>query len=269
MKKLSETWFAEGYIDFELKKYTLLAYLQQINKYFNESKLYPQLADLIFHYNNIVAFRENKKYLQEQFPKKLTGVQLEKLQNLYEQMIEDDDLMQQLEEIIHFSAGAAFQHSLGVAADISVHRVFLPGVSALSPGSAAPLARLPGAAGLPRPAVCGPAVRPIPDYRKPDGAECVDIDADNGYCSVHAVGTRLALGASRWRLTRQVLVESIVLAGLGAWFLFVRDDAEDGAAYTVPALIGLQEDEAVARVEDRTCVLRRAPVMRRLRDVPV
>jgi len=27
MKTLSETWFAEGYIDFELKKYTLLAYL--------------------------------------------------------------------------------------------------------------------------------------------------------------------------------------------------------------------------------------------------
>jgi hypothetical protein len=35
MKQLSETWFVEGYIDFELKKYTLLAYLQQINKYFN------------------------------------------------------------------------------------------------------------------------------------------------------------------------------------------------------------------------------------------
>ena len=106
MKTLSETWFAEGYIDFELKKYTLLAYLKQINAYFNENKLYPQLADVIFHYNNLVAFRENKKYLQEQFPKKLTGVQLEKLQNLYEQMIEDDDLMQHLEEIIHFSAGA-------------------------------------------------------------------------------------------------------------------------------------------------------------------
>jgi hypothetical protein len=105
MKTLSETWFAEGYIDFELKKYTLLAYLQEINKYFNESKLYPQLADLIFHYNNLVAFRENKKYLQEQFPKKLTGIQLEKLQMLYEQIIEDDELMTELEEIINYSAG--------------------------------------------------------------------------------------------------------------------------------------------------------------------
>jgi len=105
MKQLSETWFAEGYIDFELKKYTLLAYLQEINHYFNENKLYPQLSDLIFHYNNLVAFRENKKYLQEQFPKKLTGMQIEKLQLLYEQMIEDDELMQELEDIINYSAG--------------------------------------------------------------------------------------------------------------------------------------------------------------------
>ena len=67
MKFLSETWFAEGYIDFELKKYTLLAYLQQVNKYFNENKLYPQLADVIFHYNNLVAFKENKKFLQNIF----------------------------------------------------------------------------------------------------------------------------------------------------------------------------------------------------------
>jgi hypothetical protein len=104
MKSLSETWFADGYIDFELKKYTLLAYLREVNKYFNENKLYPQLADVIFHYNNIVAFRENKKFLQEQFPKKLTGMQLQKLQLLYEQMIEDDELMSELEDIIRYAA---------------------------------------------------------------------------------------------------------------------------------------------------------------------
>jgi hypothetical protein len=103
MKTLSETWFADGYIDFELKKYTLLAYLQEINRYFNENKLYPQLADIIFHYNNLAAFRENKRYLQEQFPKKFTGIQLEKLELLYEQMIQDDELMEELEQIINYS----------------------------------------------------------------------------------------------------------------------------------------------------------------------
>jgi len=117
MKTLSETWFAEGRIDFELKKYTLLAYLQEVTGHFNENKLYPQLADIIFHYNNIVAFRENKKYLQEHFPKKMTGIQMEKLQLLYEQMIGDDELMQELEDIIYYSAGKmknAIQNGTGI-----------------------------------------------------------------------------------------------------------------------------------------------------------
>ncbi|MFY8003408.1 MAG: hypothetical protein ACOVNR_01125 [Chitinophagaceae bacterium] len=103
MKTLSETWFADGYIDFELKKYTLLAYLQQINQCFNENKLYPQLSDLIFHYNNLVAFKENKKYLQEQFPKRLNGLQLNKLKLLYESMIQDDELMLELENIVNYA----------------------------------------------------------------------------------------------------------------------------------------------------------------------
>lgn len=117
MKQLSETWFAEGRIDFELKKYTLLAYLQEVNRHFDENKLYPQLADMIFHYNNIVAFRENKKYLQEHFPKRLTGIQLEKLQVLYQQIIEDDEIMQELEDIIYYSAGkmkSTIQNATGI-----------------------------------------------------------------------------------------------------------------------------------------------------------
>jgi hypothetical protein len=104
MKTLSQTWFADGYIDFELKKYTLLAYLQSIHQQFDAQKLYPQLADLIFHYNNLVAFKENKKYLQEQFPKRLTGLQMEQLQLLYEHMIEDDELMKELESIIDYAS---------------------------------------------------------------------------------------------------------------------------------------------------------------------
>lgn len=105
MKTLSETWFAEGYIDFELKKYTLLAYLQEINTGFKQNKLYPQLADIIFHYNNILAFKDNKKLMQDHFPKRLTGIQLEKLSLLYKQVIDDDELMKELEDIVHYAAG--------------------------------------------------------------------------------------------------------------------------------------------------------------------
>jgi hypothetical protein len=103
MSSLSETWFADGYIDFEQKKYALLAYLQQINRYFNENKLYPQLADVVFHYNNLVAFKENKQFLQQQFPKRLTAINIERLQLIYEQMIADDELMQELESIIQYA----------------------------------------------------------------------------------------------------------------------------------------------------------------------
>ncbi len=103
MKTLSQTWFAEGYLDFELKKYTLLAYLQEINKYFDENKLYPQLADLIFHYNNLLAFKYNKEYLQQQFPKKITQMDMRKLELLYQLIIDDDEMMKELEEIMQFS----------------------------------------------------------------------------------------------------------------------------------------------------------------------
>ena len=117
MKTLSETWFAEGYIDFELKKYTLLAYLKEINDGFRENKLYPQLADIIFHYNNMVSFRDNKKILKDHFPKRLTGIQLEKLTLLYEQVIEDDELMKELEDIIHYATGK-MQNTISNGAEI-------------------------------------------------------------------------------------------------------------------------------------------------------
>lgn len=104
MKSLSETWFTEGYIDFELKKYTLLAYLQHVSAYFNQNKLYPGLADIIFHYNNIIAFRGNRKFLAEQFPRQLSDLNLKKLQVEYEKIIEDDEMMRELEEIVQYSA---------------------------------------------------------------------------------------------------------------------------------------------------------------------
>lgn len=101
--KLSETWFMEGYIDFELQKYRLLAYLQEVNQYFTEHKLYPQLGDIVFHYNNLVAFKEHKKLMQDSFPKQLSNVNLQKLELVYEEMLQDNTIMQELENIIQYA----------------------------------------------------------------------------------------------------------------------------------------------------------------------
>lgn len=101
---LSETWFIEGNIDFESKKYTLLAYLQKVNACFGANKLYPELGDIIFHYNNLLTFRDQKRLLQNRFPRKLTGVQLERLELIYEEMIADDELMQEIEQIVQFAS---------------------------------------------------------------------------------------------------------------------------------------------------------------------
>src|ERR1700744_3237127 len=100
---LSETWFMEGYIDFELQKYRLLAYLKEVKQSFDETKLYPQLSDIIFHYNNLEAFRKNKQLLQDQFPKKMEGFNAQKLEIVYERMLADDDLMQELEHITSYA----------------------------------------------------------------------------------------------------------------------------------------------------------------------
>ena len=102
---LSETWFTEGSIDFELQKYRLLAYLQEVEACFNNAMLYPQLSDLIFHYNNLVAFRANKRFLQEQFPRRLDEVSLKRAEILYEKLLADDALMAELEDITTYAEG--------------------------------------------------------------------------------------------------------------------------------------------------------------------
>ncbi len=100
---LSETWFIEGYVDFELQKYRLLAYLQEVNKFFSQNKLYPQLSDIVFHYNNLVSFRDNKKILQDNFPKQLGYINMQNLQLVYQRMLEDNEVMQELENITNYA----------------------------------------------------------------------------------------------------------------------------------------------------------------------
>lgn len=100
---LSDNWFMEGYVDFELQKYRLLAYLQEVKRHFNQTKLYPQLSDLVTHYNNLISFRKNKQLLQRNFPRKINYINPNKLEIVYERILADSNLMSELEEITEFA----------------------------------------------------------------------------------------------------------------------------------------------------------------------
>ncbi len=103
MKSLGTNWFIEGAIDFEHKKYILLDYLQEINRHFDRSRLYPNLTDLIFHYNNLLDFKRNKSVLQQVFPQRLTQADIDALKLTYQKMVEDDSTMREIESIISFA----------------------------------------------------------------------------------------------------------------------------------------------------------------------
>jgi hypothetical protein len=103
MEKLSKDWITNGLIDFEYKKYILLAYLQQVRGNFNEVKLYPALSDLLERYQDALTFQKRKNLMKSGFPKEISRIDIEKLKILYEEMIEDSDLMNQLEEIVEYA----------------------------------------------------------------------------------------------------------------------------------------------------------------------
>jgi hypothetical protein len=110
MKTLSENWIAEGLVDFEYKKYLLLAYLQEARKQFDHVKLYPTLGDLIKQHERLSAFQKQHSSLQKAFPQKLTGADFTKFRLIYEKMEEDDQLMQELEQIVAFALPQLKEH---------------------------------------------------------------------------------------------------------------------------------------------------------------
>ncbi|MFT6866826.1 MAG: hypothetical protein ACJA08_001664 [Cyclobacteriaceae bacterium] len=103
MDQLKHDWLTEGLIDYEYKKYVLLAYLKNISQKFNAAELYPFLSDLVFHFRNLEKIRDSKKLIFESFPKSISKTDFKKLEITYRQLIEDDEVMKELVDIIGFA----------------------------------------------------------------------------------------------------------------------------------------------------------------------
>jgi hypothetical protein len=103
MDGLKENWLTEGLIDFEFKKYQLLAYLQKVKSSFGRVELYPFLSDFVFHYRNLRSISENKGLIRDSFPKEISLESLKNLEISYKKIVADDAVMQEIEDIIWFA----------------------------------------------------------------------------------------------------------------------------------------------------------------------
>jgi hypothetical protein len=103
MKTLPKNWITEGLIDFEFKKYQLLAYLQEAEREFKAVKLYPMLGDLIEHHRMIHEIISGKTELRNLFPKALNGIDFQSSQLRYSEKVEEDALMHEITQISSFA----------------------------------------------------------------------------------------------------------------------------------------------------------------------
>lgn len=101
--KLEQNWLTDGWIDFEYKKYLLLAYLQYVRKYFQRNELYPPLAELLGHYRDLQQYRKNENELKENMLKELDKIDAKKFRLVYKDVLSDGDILKVIREIIDFS----------------------------------------------------------------------------------------------------------------------------------------------------------------------
>jgi hypothetical protein len=103
MKKLSADWFSEGLVDFEYKQYILLAYLEEVRKNFMQEMLYPTLSELVYHYQNLIRFKQEQEALAARFPQTLTQLDLQNLKLHYQPDTPEEPIMQEINAIVDFS----------------------------------------------------------------------------------------------------------------------------------------------------------------------
>ena len=103
MVELKHDWLTDGHIDFEYKKYMLLAYLQQVEQDFDAKKLYPKFSDLLEHYRNLKILQEQKLIATNSFPKEIFNLDFEKFKVEYRSLFKDEELIKEIDEIVAFA----------------------------------------------------------------------------------------------------------------------------------------------------------------------
>ena len=103
MGKLTKDWLTENYVDFELKQYLLLAYLQEVKENYRANKIYPDLAELIDHYKNLFLLKKSQEELKEHQPKDLTGFDFINGKLTYKNKEDQIELFETINQIVDYA----------------------------------------------------------------------------------------------------------------------------------------------------------------------
>lgn len=103
MAILSENWITEGRIDFELKKYVLLAYEQHVKSLFRERKLFPELKEAQKHYQNCITLQKERNGLKNALPRNLISFDLQQMKAIFGEIYQDSPEMLEIDDILMFS----------------------------------------------------------------------------------------------------------------------------------------------------------------------
>lgn len=102
MESLAKNWLTEGLIDFEYKKYILLAYLKKVHETFEAKKLYPVFSELISHFRYLKELKENGENLQSNFRYPVESLDKNTLA-LIRKSPDEEEWLKEIKQIITYS----------------------------------------------------------------------------------------------------------------------------------------------------------------------
>jgi len=100
---LSKNWFIEPSIDFELKKYALLAWLQQGQTALDQKKIYPFFNEIPLHLEQVRSYKNQKEIYHKNLKKEIDSIKGDPPKIIYQLPEADSNLLQEVEMIINFS----------------------------------------------------------------------------------------------------------------------------------------------------------------------
>jgi len=103
MATLSKYWITEPHLDFEYKKYTLLAWWKKVEYAFLKQRLYPYFQTINEQVNALEQWDKSRIDLHSGFPKDLVGFDLMQQKIHYKNTLQDSKVMEELKAIIGYA----------------------------------------------------------------------------------------------------------------------------------------------------------------------